>query len=65
MARVNHRFGKDVDGDGVISGSEMFIFNCEEDEVEELKAEKESEGYVWVEEVTDMPEPTEDLSESE
>ena len=40
MARVNHKFGKDVDGDGIIEGSEMFVFNCEEDKVEELKAEK-------------------------
>ena len=48
MARVNHKFGKDVDGDGIIEGSEMFIFNCEEDKVDELKAEKEAEGYVWI-----------------
>ena len=61
MARVNHKFGKDVDGDGIIEGSEMFVFNCEEDEVDELKAEKEAEGYVWIEEVLDMPEgPEED-----
>ena len=48
MARVNHKFGKDTDGDGVVAGNEMFVFNCEEDKVEELKAEKESEGYIWV-----------------
>ena len=49
MARVNHTFGKDVDGDGIIEGSEIFVFNCEEDEVEEFKAEKEAEGYAWIE----------------
>lgn len=58
MARVNHKFGKDVDGDGVVAGNEMFVFNCEEDKVEELKAEKVLEGYIWIEEVTNMPEPT-------
>ena len=60
MARVNHKFGKDTDGEGVLAGNEMFVFNCEEDKVEELKAEKESEGYIWVEEVTNMPEMTEE-----
>ena len=61
MARVYHKFGKDVDGDGIIEGSEMFVFNCEEDKVEELKAEKVLEGYVWIEEVLDMPEAPEEL----
>ena len=39
----------------------MFVFNCEEDKVEELKAEKVLEGYVWIEEVLDMPEAPEEL----